>query len=65
MTPNSVRIWDIIPQQTNYQMQQKRIRDDLARQVRDQNNAEIELEIQELQDSLDRRHRRKSDHYTK
>ena len=40
-----------------------RIRDDLARQVRDQLNAEIEIEIQELQDSLDRRHRRGSDHY--
>ena len=31
----------------------QRIRDDLARQVRDQHNAEIELEIQELQHSLD------------
>ena len=41
----------------------QRIRDDLARQVRDQQNAEIGLEIQELQDSLDRRHRRGSDHY--
>ena len=41
----------------------QRIRDDLARQVRDQHNAEIELEIRELQDSLDWRHRRESDHY--
>ena len=35
----------------------------LARQVRDQQSAEIQLEIQKLQDSLDRRHRRGSDHY--
>ena len=41
----------------------QRIRDDLARQQRDKNNADIELEIQELQNSLDRRHRRESDHY--
>ena len=41
----------------------QRIRDYLARQVRDQNNAEIELEIQELQNSLNRRHLRGSDHY--
>ena len=41
----------------------QRIRDDLARQLRYQNNADIELEIQELQNSLDRRHRRESDHY--
>ena len=41
----------------------QRIRDDLARQLRESNNAEIELEIQELQNSLDRRHRRGSDHY--
>ena len=41
----------------------QRIRDNLARQVRDQQNAEIELVIQELQDSLDRRHRRGSDQY--
>ena len=40
----------------------QRIRDDLARQLRDRNNATIELEIQELQNSLDRRHRRESDH---
>ena len=33
------------------------------RQLRDKNNADIELEIQELQNSLDRRHRRQSDHY--
>ena len=38
----------------------QRIRDNLARQVRDQQNAAIELEIQELQDSLDRLHRRGS-----
>ena len=42
----------------------QRIRDDLARQLHDKNNAEIEFEIQELQNSLDRRHRRESDHYT-
>ena len=30
---------------------------------RESNNAEIELEIQELQSSLDRRHRRGSDHF--
>ena len=41
----------------------QRIRDDLARQLRDKNNADIELEIQKLQNSLDRRHRRESDHY--
>ena len=41
----------------------RRICDDLARQLRDSNNAVIELEIQELQNSLDRRHRRGSDHY--
>ena len=41
----------------------QRIRDNLARQLRESNNAEIELEIQELQNSLDRRHRRGSDHY--
>ena len=41
----------------------QQIRDDLARQLRDKNNADIELEIQELQNSLDRRHRRESDHY--
>ena len=41
----------------------QRIRDDLARQLRDQNNADIELEIQELQNSLDRSYRRESDHY--
>ena len=40
-----------------------RIRDDLARQLRDKNNADIELEIQELQNSLDRRYRRESGHY--
>ena len=41
----------------------QRIRDDLTRQLRDKNNADIELEIQELQNSLDRCHRRESDHY--
>ena len=41
----------------------QRICDDLARQLRDKDNAEIEFEIQELQNSLDRRHRRESDHY--
>ena len=59
MTLTSVRIRDTSPLTSNYQMQQRtlhRIRDDLARQVRDQLNAEIEIEIQELQDSLDRRH---------
>jgi hypothetical protein len=41
----------------------QRIRDDLARQVREQENHRIELEIQQLQNSLHRRHRRESDHY--
>ena len=41
----------------------QRIRDDLARQLREKNNAEIEFEIRGLQNSLDRRHRRESDHY--
>ena len=41
----------------------QRICEDLARQLRDKDNAEIKFEIQELQNSLDRRHRRESDHY--
>ena len=44
-----------------------RIRDELAQQVRERDNAarqlEIQKEIDELQNSLDRRHRRGSDHY--
>ena len=44
-----------------------RIRDELTQQVRERDNAarqlEIQKEIDELQNSLDRRHRRESDHY--
>ena len=41
----------------------QRLRDDLARQVRIKEDERIELEIMQLQNSLDRRHRRHSDHY--
>ena len=40
-----------------------RIRNELAQQLRDQENEAIQKEIDELQNSLDRRHRRGSDHY--
>ena len=41
----------------------KRIRDELARQLRETQNELIQQEIDELQHSLDRRHRSGSDHY--
>ena len=41
----------------------QRIRDDLARQVRQQENHRIELEIQQLQNSLDRRQNRGQERY--
>ena len=41
----------------------KQIRDRLARQLRETENELIQQEINELQQSLERRHRRGSDHY--
>lgn len=41
----------------------KRIRDELAQQLRKTEDELIQQEIDELQNSLDRRHRRGSDHY--
>ena len=40
----------------------KQIRDELVQQVRDKENELIQQEMNELQNSLDRRHRRGSDH---
>jgi uncharacterized protein Yka (UPF0111/DUF47 family) len=40
-----------------------RIRDELAHQLRERENEAIQKEIDELENSLDRRHRRGSDHY--
>ena len=62
-----VQSWRITTHQLHATARLLRIRDELAQQVRERDNAarqlEIQKEIDELQNSLDQRHRQESDHY--